>query len=284
MAVKHSAVKDVPIKKLLGDIKDGLIKRLLDTKYGGDVSKVPTSDYLSARPNAIPSCPLITTTPSSDSTTYSFGATVPPTDIWFDTLAGSELSWRHALVKTPTVVQGTAFGDNPLRRLLVARPNQKVVVTSSSISLYGAARSWGEHNPDFKAVEITYDSSSSIINVTIFEDRTDSAVPLSLLFKYVPTQGFAPIHEVIEGRNNRIKSFYWQLWFGDNSELPELKVDEAFEGPEVTINAADIEQFCAVVGNQSEAFKAVHTDKITAPMDFGIVAGWQVWPFVCFTK
>ena len=93
------------------------------------------------------------------------------------------------------------------------------------------------------------------------------------------SQGFAPIHEIATGRNQRIKEFYWKLWYGDNETLPSIDLREKFVGPEVTIKAEDVEQFCAVVGNQGEAFKAARTDKVQAPMDFAIVTGWQV----CYT-
>jgi len=99
-------------------------------------------------------------------------------------------------------------------------------------------------------------------------------VPLYLQFKYEPSQPYAPIHEIAEGRNKRIKEFYWQLWFGDDEGLPELNVRDTFVGPDVTISASDVEAFCAVVGNQ-ENFKTVRTDGVKAPMGFAIVTGWQ---------
>lgn len=54
MAVKHSKVKDEPIKDLLGNINSALVQHLLESRYGGDESKVPTIDYLSATPATLP--------------------------------------------------------------------------------------------------------------------------------------------------------------------------------------------------------------------------------------
>jgi len=42
------------------------------------------------------------------------------------------------------------------------------------------------------------------------------------------------------------------------------------------ILAEDVEQFCAVVGNQAESFKTARNENVQAPMDFAIVTGWQV--------
>jgi fatty acid synthase subunit alpha len=46
----------------------------------------------------------------------------------------------------------------------------------------------------------------------------------SLQFKYEPSHPYAPIHEIVEGRNKRIKEFYWRLWFGDDEEPQDLNV------------------------------------------------------------
>src|SRR6266852_2954558 len=115
------------------------------------------------------------------------------------------------------------------------------------------------------------------LSVLVNEDRQDVAIPLEFTFTYHPDQGFAPIHEVTEGRNKCIKAFYWRLWFGQDQTLPEA-IDHRGElvGPEVTIDAAAIERFCDVVGNQGEKFKTSRNPDIEAPMDFAIVTGWQV--------
>lgn len=151
-----------------------------------------------------------------------------------------------------------------------------VDATTSSISLYGAGRSFGPHPEDFHAVNAQYDAEGSKISLTISEERSGVSVPLSLEFYYRPDQGFAPIHEVVEGRTTRIKDFYWRLWFGDDLSMPALEARQTFEGPETTVEAADIERFCSVVRNEGEAFKSARNGKIQAPLDFAIVTGWQV--------
>ena len=45
-------------------------------------------------------------------------------------------------------------------------------------------------------------------SIAIFEERRDVAVPLKLAFQYRPDMGSAPIHEITEGRNQRIKEIY----------------------------------------------------------------------------
>jgi len=47
----------------------------------------------------------------------------------------------------------------------------------------------------------------------------------------------------------RASEFCWKLWHGDDAALPKIDIHETFTGPEVTIEAKDVEQFCVVVGN-----------------------------------
>ncbi|KAK2463415.1 hypothetical protein APHAL10511_004501 [Amanita phalloides] len=281
VATKGSTVKDEPIKDLLGNINSSLIKRVLERTYDGDISAVPVVDYLSEQPAVSSELPLgVTSSQSGKKRVYEICGTTPPPETWLEAIAGPRLCWLRALIITRTIVQGGAYVDNPLRRVLSPRCGQKVEIeynddVPSHIAIYGAARSFGEHIPDFKAVDIKYEESTRLIELTIFEERRGVSVPLYLKYLYEPSMGFAPIHEVVNGRNRRIKEFYWKLWYGDNASLPEINIRDKLVGPEVTINTADIEQFCTVVGNQGEPFKSTRTQVVQAPMDFAIVTGWQ---------
>jgi fatty acid synthase subunit alpha, fungi type len=261
---------------MLGNINSSLVDRLIQRVYNGDVSKVPTVDYLGPKPEVLPKLTSFGKVQSGDEITYTLGDSLPDRSAWLQTLAGPNLSWLRALLTSDTIVQGTSYIDNPIHRLLAPRRGQKVVVTPTSINVYGAARSYGRHIDGFKAVEILYTPSSHLIDITIFEERLDVSVPLSLHFEYKPSMGSTPIHEIAEGRNERIKQFYWKLWYGDNEVLPKIDIRDKFTGPETTVEAGAVEAFCAIVGNQGESFKTVRNSDAKAPMDFAIVTGWQV--------
>jgi fatty acid synthase subunit alpha, fungi type len=280
VAVRHSIKKDEPIKEVLDNVVSGLTAKVLERYYGGDESKIPVIDYLGVKPAPVPSLSGDHVLRTGNEVKLTPPVSLPAAEHWLQVLAGSELNWWHAIVRSEFVVQGTSYIANPLRRVLVPRPGQKIVIRllgdqPNQFSIYGAARSIGQHQPDFLAVDIRYDVSSRLINLTLFEERQNDAVPLYLQFKYEPSHPYAPIHEIVEGRNKRIKEFYWRLWFGDDEEPQDLDVRDTFTGPEVTISANDVEAFCAVVGNQQEKFKTARTDEVKAPMDYAIVTGWQ---------
>lgn len=280
VAVQHSKVKDEPIKDMLDNITNILVEKLLERSYGGDASKIPIVDYLGAKPSPVSVPRGVNVAAEDKQVVFSTSSSVPETSDFLTFIAGSNLNWWNALVSSINVVQGTSYIDNPIRRLFAPRANQRIVLDLADgvpvkASLYGAARSYGLQKDDFKAVEVTYNTDSKIIDVTIFEYRKESSIPLHLQFQYVPSQPYAPIHEVAAGRTTRIKDFYWRLWFGDDEKLPEINVRDTLTGPEVEISAKDVETFCAVVENQQEAFKTVRNADVKAPMDFAIVTGWQ---------
>ncbi len=282
VAVKHATVVDEPIKDMLGNVEDLLVQKLLHRYYDDQESNVPTVDYIGAKPaSAVPSIPGVQSSSTNSSRTYSIGSAVPETSAWLENIAGPEVSWLRAALTCVNVVQGTQYISNPFKRLFAPRADQRVVITSvdgliTSVKVYGAARSYGPHPADFLALDLTFDKASRGIKLVIYEERKGSKIPLTFRFTYRPDQGFAPIHEVVDGRNQTIKEFYWKLWFGDNEALPSLDLRTTFTSEQIPVDAATVERFCAVVGNQGENFKAIRNDKVQAPMDFAIVTGWQV--------
>ena len=88
-------------------------------------------------------------------------------------------------IRSEFVVQGTSYIANPLRRVLMPRAGQKIVICllgdqPNQFSICSAARSFGQRQPDFLAVNICYDTSSRLINLTLFKERQHDAVPLYL--------------------------------------------------------------------------------------------------------
>lgn len=279
MAVKHSKVVDEPIADLLGNIEGLLTKYILERYYDNDESKVPTLDYIGARPSQAHTM-YAKESVEGGARYLSLTDKLPRVEDWLQRIAGPKLSWLRAALTTPNVVQGKKYATNPFRRIFAPRKNQTVRITPAEgepekVEVFGAIRSAGNSPKDFKAVELSFDRKTRVITMQLNEERLGSSVPLTFTFEYKPEQGYAPIHEVMEGRNKAIKDFYWRLWFGDNEKLPSLPLDNTFTCGATTVDPATIQRFCDVVGNQGEKFKAARNNEILAPMDYAIVLGWQ---------
>ena len=252
VAVKHACVANRPIKAMLGGVEDHIVKKLLEKYHDNDESRVAYIDYIGSIPATINSTLAssygINVTSDKTSTTYMFGSSLPPVEEWLKTLAGPEVHWLRALLRSENIVRKSRYISNPIKRLFSPHVGQTVTAkygaagAPSGVLLRGAACSFGIHKPTFEAATVSYEAKASAIVVLVNEDCQDVAIPLEFTFTYHPGQGFAPIHEVTEGRNNRTKAFYWCLWFGQDQTLPDtIDHRDKLVGPEVMIDAAAIE-------------------------------------------
>jgi enoyl reductase-like protein len=74
------------------------------------------------------------------------------------------------------------------------------------------------------ALSITFAPESSTISLTLFNQPEPSvkAIPLELKFKYDPSTPYAPIHEIVDDRNLRIKQVRCLLTCVDERERADF--------------------------------------------------------------
>ncbi|KAJ1924023.1 fatty acid synthase alpha subunit Lsd1 [Tieghemiomyces parasiticus] len=284
IAVRYATSTDQPAGEILGDIYTAHRAALKDRYYDNRDDAIPTVEYLGARAEvATPSsAPTAVTVLDQSARTRVFSldkADVPTTDTWLELLAGPDYSWLRALLTAPFVVQTKQYADNPLRRLLAPRRGQTATVR------YGApgqpkelsvTQATGSRQEPYLAVCAHVHPDGRTLEVTVNERRDGALVPLRLLFSYVPARPYALVQEVMEGRNERIKAFYYHLWFG-TPEVAELDVspDHQFVARGERVDRKDIQAFCRAVGNQAEWYVDRGQPDLPAPVDFAIVVGWQ---------
>ncbi|KAI2635525.1 fatty acid synthase beta subunit dehydratase [Xylaria nigripes] len=285
MAAKFSTKMDEPIKDILDDIHKGHIDMLTKDVYKGEANSIPTTEYFGGK--------LIETETPSDlegliisedkeKNSYrlssSPAATLPSVEAWLSLLAGPSRGWRHALFTSEVVVQGKKYQTNPMKRIFapvrglfveVLQPNEPA---KTSIIV----REQPRHNHYQDVIEVKFDGKREI-TVSMIKDTTALGKPVSLPLRFIyrPEAGYAPIHEVMDGRNDRIKQFYWQAWFGNDPLDLDGDVHSLFDGGETTITSGEINDFVHAVGNTGEAFVDRPGKDMLAPMDFAIVVGWK---------
>lgn len=263
---------DEPVKSILDGIHEGHIQKLVKDRYGGDASKIPVVEYFGGEE---PVSVKYDAVESGNKVIYTASNSTDPAE-WFKLLAGPKRSWRHAFISTHRVVQGHNFVANPATQVLAPakgvvveivnpdEPSKTVLTVSEPIQ--------GKLQPvvTLKALDAT------TIELSLIEHRNvkKESVALPLLYKFNPEDGFAPIIEITENRNDRIKEFYWKLWFNEPFNL-DIDVHKPIPGDEITITGKDIAEFTHAVGNKCEDFVSRSGRKQLAPMDFAIVVGWQ---------
>ncbi|KAK6822510.1 hypothetical protein PG987_014055 [Apiospora arundinis] len=104
---------------------------------------------------------------------------------------------------------------------------------------------------------------------------TQQPVSMLLTFEYLPQSSFAPISEMVHGRNERISAMYRQLWTS-SSIVDDIVKKEVPSSPEFAtfedtflVDAARVRAFSRAIG-----YTGGHLEG-QVPMDFTIVAAWS---------
>ena len=285
-AAKYSTKIDEPIEQILNNIHEQHIKALKKDLYKGSEGSIPVIEYFGGQITEEATDVLevdgLVISEEDAKITYRLSSTpntaLPSEDAWMHMLAGKAYSWRYAMFTTEVFVQGQRFQTNPSRRIFSPTHGMLVEILhpsnpqKTSISLKEPSQS----GKMVQTVEIKMTSKTELL-VNILEDRTASGevVALPLVFTYHPETGYAPIKEVMEGRNDRIKEFYYKVWFGDEKCPFDTPPESTFSGGRSVVTSQAIADFVYAVGNTSEAFVERPGKEIFAPMDFAIVVGWK---------
>ena len=285
-AAKYSNTIDEPIKDILDTIHNDHIKGLTKDVYGNEESTIPVVEYFGGQllldDGLDEDANGITISQDEERVSYRLSsapnATLPELEAWMHLLAGKAYSWRYAMFTTEVFVQGQRFQTNPFQRIFAPTKGMLVEIlhpkdpAKTTINVKEVSHS----GKMVKTVEV-FMTNQKEIAVNLFEERTAEckAVRLPLKFTYHPEAGYAPIREVMEGRNDRIKEFYYRIWFGDEKVPFETPATSTFEGGRGVVTSQKIADFVHAVGNTGEAFVDRPGKEVFAPMDFAIVVGWK---------
>jgi fatty acid synthase subunit beta, fungi type len=284
-AAKYSKVVDEPIKNILDGINHAHIKGLTKDVYGGNESSVPTIEYFGGKlieTEAEVNVEGLIISQEEAKTIYrlsnSATAVLPPLESWLALLAGQKRSWRHALFASEAFVQGQKFQTNPMKRIFapvrglfveIIHPNEQ---SKTVIKVKEQPRP----NHYVEVIDVKLVGKNEIL-VNMIKDTTAVGKPvaLPLIFTYHPEACYAPIREVMDDRNDRIKKFYWKAWFGNDPLDLDASLTGKFNGGKAKITGEAINDFVHAVGNTGEAFSDRLGKEVLAPMDFAIVVGWK---------
>ena len=285
-AAKYSNTIDEPIKDILDGIHNDHIKGLTRDVYGSRESAIPVVEYFGGQllldDGVDEDANGITISQDDERVSYRLSsapnAVLPDLESWMHLLAGKAYSWRYAMFTTEVFVQGQRFQTNPFQRIFAPTKGMLVEILhpKDPVRTIIDVKEVSHSGKMVKSVEVIMTNQKEIV-VNLFEERTaeGKAVPLPLKFTYHPEAGYAPIREVMQGRNDRIKEFYYRIWFGNEKVPFETAATSTFEGGRATVTSQKIADFVHAVGNTGEAFVDRPGKEVFAPMDFAIVVGWK---------
>ncbi|KAI9223673.1 hypothetical protein BC828DRAFT_410490 [Blastocladiella britannica] len=268
VATRHANKANVPAKEILDTVRDGHIAAVLERYYAGSQDAVPRREFLA---QYVPATGLsldnILVSVSGPKRVYELAAAadkLPELGNWVGVLAAHAPAWLKALLSSKHIVQGRMLAENFVPRLLTPRANAMVTITADSLLLQYP-------NSTVAGLKIQRDAKdSNKITVTLAHEYDEQHASLNLYLTYSPSTPFALIREDLTGRNDRVKAFYASLW-----DVKVLQGEIRSFKSKHTVDRASIARFCKVVGNDAEPFVEKGQERLAAPLDYAIVAGWQ---------
>ncbi|OUM69465.1 hypothetical protein PIROE2DRAFT_38102 [Piromyces sp. E2] len=291
VAVRHSTKANEPIGSILENINQEHIKELKARYYQNSDTVIPVVDYFGGAEirDVRRKIRGVTIKGIKNDNIYSTmfeinaenNEDLPDENDWFDLLGGQYYTWLHALITSKIFVKDDDgyYQDNCIRRILRPKPQHMVEIRTIDDKINSLTMFTKQGGKEI--VKITIDEKNVITVLMSEYSLNTKLVQLPLLFKYKPEQGYAPIHEMMEGRNERIKRFYYDLWFGLDNGKYTFEEDfnhdpkEPFISVSEPITRQQITDFVNIIGNQAESYTDRGQKVLYAPMDFAIVVGWQ---------
>ena len=284
MAAKYSKIVDEPIKDILDGVHQGHIKSLTQDLYGGAESRIPVVEYFGGKlieaSDEISAEGMVSSEVENKAIYRLSGASntpLPDTDKWMQLLAGKAHNWRHAFFTADVFVQGQRYQTNPMHRIFAPTPGMLVEIAYPNDPKRTVIVVKEQQGSQYVQTIEVGPISGDKIPLKMIEGRTVTGRPIALplVFTYHPETGYAPIREVMESRNDRIKEFYYRIWFGDEAVPFDTPVTSRFRGGRAVVTSEAINDFVHAVGNTGEAFVDRPGKEVFAPMDFAIVIGWK---------
>lgn len=133
---------------------------------------------------------------------------------------------------------------------------------------------------------VNFDSQTNQITLRVFDYRPGSTTYssegkenlLTLIYEYNNTSSNSLIHEYSKGHDERVREFYWKVWFDDQLDYETIKkidVTNYLFKTHFRINKEHVIKFCRIIGNYSECYIGNHENNNIVPMDFVQVVAWK---------
>ncbi|KAK3935182.1 acyl transferase domain-containing protein [Diplogelasinospora grovesii] len=300
VAARYSTIVDEPVQQILDEIRQGHISRIVRDGYDNDPSVVQpmTLDV----PWEQPPVPLhCTVYHEGGKLHFQISSSVPDNQLpneqeWFQSLAGRPSTWLFDLIMSRDIMHGAKSVANPIRRVLAPVQGMHVEVTQTSdgdfIELALHETESGRVAPSVEvaqySVTVRKETDVVLVEFHIRENVELATLPMVFKFTHHPATPLHPVHEVTEGRNERLQDLYCRLWLGTDLESSTCRSALAWTpsslyqppiprvtGREQVVTSRSIEAFEKSIQHSSQITSPKTHGGTTAGIDFAMVVGWE---------
>ncbi|KAL4786529.1 acyl transferase domain-containing protein [Aspergillus varians] len=177
--------------------------------------------------------------------------------------------WMRALLEGDFILHHTMRRRNPFRWLMQ---------TASYISL--------NYDPETSQLLVTvkdlYRMTSSVkvichngADLLMEINPPKGSEPLRLFYRLDRTNVALGLSEIMERRNERIKSFYRRLW-SEQEIGSNQSVEDTFYGPQMTLTQDILDEYTATIGPAFPDHRQMAPNTKVLPISLGIIIAWDV--------
>jgi len=304
VAVKYSKIVNEPVADILNGIHDGWVQFLLHTEQYKDQKAIETVEYVGDPGlNGAVNVSSAATTPRVKMSTLTRPAaaeglpavavqqislpaeerSLPDKDSWLQWLARDRRSWWRALLMSAHIVCEKRFEANFVRKLFEPRARTTLEIDTAKdqiteVRLYDLSVVGDSATSALPVLRVSFNRADNTIALTLHHLKPVAGallLPLTFKFRYDPTQGYSPIHELAQNHNAQVQRFYAQMW------LENEKVNTAVSPADVKFSArsqitrSQVERFVRSVNRPVTFVSDNGSQKIQVPLDFAIVISWE---------
>ncbi|KAL6717773.1 beta subunit of fatty acid synthetase [Lecanora helva] len=283
VAAHYSKTINEPAGDILSSINKAFIRKLTEIPSSEHLDDIQTSRVFAGVDKSDVHNVQVKTLEEGIQLSLGTSGNLPDPHAWWSMIASRTSGWVSKIFKAEHVLQGRIKVVNPVRTFFAPKHGLVLIIDMAvkgdyQVTLMNLDSSDKAYRPSARITSV----DGLTLLADIFEHRTRGQNPavLSLRFQYNPIARESPISEVMHGRNDRIKSFYSTLWFGERL-LSDVTPQSTFVGNPVTLTEPSVSQFLRSIGDTS--LIVTGADRPEVPMDAAILASWEVLmkPLLC---
>jgi enoyl reductase-like protein/acyl dehydratase len=198
-----------------------------------------------------------------------------PTDPLMSSLRSAEEppNWTSVFVNGAHTIQGRERRQNPFPRILQLRPGDSLTIDQENQTVVSTTKVESGTVVTAKMVcQNGVDISVELHQPSAFHQEP---VILPLQYRFDPGNTSCRLSEAMEGRNDRIKSFYSQLWFGEDVN-PDLNLQSVFRGPEMRLTSNLLHNLLSTVNQSYTTHENMFINSDEFPISAGIIIAREV--------
>ncbi|OGM44265.1 sterigmatocystin biosynthesis fatty acid synthase subunit beta [Aspergillus bombycis] len=178
-------------------------------------------------------------------------------------------AWVRAVLEDRFVLQGRLRQKNPFREYVEKYPKSAIQYNPSRLEISIVV----QDSLDVKSsMTITCQNGAKIIVELHPPYKAES---LQLLYEFDPSRVPFRLSEIMEGRNERIKSFYSEIWLGEGT-TSNIDLHSPFDGRAMKLTRKRFEGLALTVGAAFPDYRIALSDSETLPISVGIIIAWDV--------